>query len=389
MALCPKKMRLLYLCDADGGGIAEYAIRQFHALQNAGVHVTFLCRPTFDLHRLKPLDVMAALPAARTRHPLALRRLVEQVYDTRSISLIAADVAGKGGFDALLNACYAEYFSPFWAGILRRAAAKGLRIATIAHDPVRDFVLGPLWWHRLSVRQAYSFVNDVFVHDETPVDFGGFVPERIRIHLIPHGPYEVSPLNKERSETRDRYGFTDSDRVFLSFGQIRDGKNLDRFLKAMPHLPGNVKLLVAGAGGAASQRSPETYVNLARELGVANRCAWDFRYIPNGETGDLLAASDHLLLTYSARFRSASGVLNTAVTSRKSVLASSGDGPLRTAVDGYQLGYFVPPDDDAAILEGAKRLISTPLQPAWDRYLEENSWEQNAQRVISALTSNI
>lgn len=251
---------------------------------------------------------------------------------------------------------------------------------------MRDFVLGPLWWHRWSVRQAYSFVSHVFVHDETPVDFGGPKPPEIQIHLIPHGPYEVPAPEQERTAIRGGYGFSDADTVFLSFGQIRDGKNLDRFLRVLPSLPPHVKLLVAGAGGAASQRAPETYVRLAEDLGVAERCAWDLRYIPDSETGNVFAAADFLLLTYSAKFRSASGVLNTAVASRKPVLASSGGGPLKTVVEGYQLGCYVPPDDDAAILEGAKRLITTSPQPAWDRYLRQNSWEQNALRVISALT---
>jgi len=383
-----KKMRLLYLCDADSGGIAEYAIRQFYALRDAGADVTFLCRPTFDLQRMETPGVVADLPAAPTRHPSSLQRFIRRVCDARSVSLIAADVAAKGGYDALLIACYAEYLSPFWAQILKNAARKGLLIGSIAHDPVRDFVLGPLWWHRLSIRHAYSFVSHVFVHDMTTIDFGGPKPEHIKVHIIPHGPYEVTQPNQERRVIRSRFGFTDADTVFLSFGQIRDGKNLDRILRAMPSLPENVKLLVAGSGGAASQRPPEAYVQMAQELGVAARCAWDFRYIPNAETGDFLAAADYLLLTYSARFRSASGVLNTAVASLKSVLASSGDGPLKTAVESYHLGIFVPPDDDAAILDGALRLITSPPEPEWERYMRENSWQENAGRILQAFTTN-
>jgi hypothetical protein len=53
---------------------------------------------------------------------------------------------------AVIFACYKEYFAPFWVGPLRKLARRGVLIGTIAHDPVRDFVLGPLWWHRWSVR---------------------------------------------------------------------------------------------------------------------------------------------------------------------------------------------------------------------------------------------
>lgn len=90
-------------------------------------------------------------------------------------------------------------------------------------------------------------------------------------------------------------------------GVIRDGKNLDRFLRVMPKLPGSVKLLVAGSSGGSAQRPPEGYRRKVEELGVAERCEWDVRYVPDEEVGELLEATDYGLMTYSAKFRSASG----------------------------------------------------------------------------------
>ena len=178
----------------------------------------------------------------------------------------------------------------------------------------------------------------------------------------------------------------------LAFGQIRDGKNLDLFLRAMTHLPDNVKLLVAGKGDSGSSRPAEYYQKLAQELGVGDRCRWDIRRIPEDEVGDIFAASDVVLVTYSAKFRSASGVLNAAVSARKPVLASSGQGPLKTVVEKYHLGVFVEPDDFEKILRAASdlatrdQLHATPA-PAWDRYENENSWEENAKKVCHAFES--
>jgi glycosyltransferase involved in cell wall biosynthesis len=378
-------MRLLYHCDADSGGIAEYALRQVDALAEAGAQVTLLCRPTLPTARVRHDMVRAALPTPPVRAPGIVRRLSRQIADQRAVARIVEQEVTRGAYDAMLIACYAEYFSPFWAGIYRRIA-KQVPIGTIAHDPVRDYVLGPRWWHRWSVRQAYSFVTHVFVHDKTPVDFGGPRPDGIELHVIPHGPFEVGPPKEGWENVRQRLGFADGDQVFLSFGQIRDGKNLDRFLRVMPQLPDRVRLLVAGSSGGGSQRQPEDYQKLAKELAVAERCVWDIRYVPDDETGDLFAAADYVLMSYSAKFCSASGVLNTAVTCRKLVLASAGDGPLKSAVQGYRLGVFVPPDNDAAILEGARRLIAEPVQPEWERYERENSWQENAKRVIEAFS---
>ena len=373
-------MRIIYVCEADSGGIAEYAIRQVAALAEAGLEVTFLCRPSFPVERLQGCRVDACLPKSPEGGP-RWKKIADRINDGRRIAKVVSAAALEQRADTVLMACYSEYFSPFWAPMYLRLAKSGIPIGTIAHDPVRDYVLGPLWWHRWSVRQGYSFVRDVFVHDDTAVDFGGPKPEGIRVHRIPHGPFEVTPPRVGREAMRARLGFAEKDRVFLSFGQIRDGKNLDRFLRAMAQLSPEVKLLVVGSSGGGAQRQPEEYRKMAEDLGIADRCVWDIRYIPEEETGDLFSAADFVLMTYSARFRSASGVLNTAVSCRKPVLASSGDGPLKSAVSEYGLGIFVPPDDDGMILDGAQRLLEEPTAPEWGRYEQENSWEENARRV--------
>jgi glycosyltransferase involved in cell wall biosynthesis len=526
--------KLLYVCEADSGGILEYAIRQSAAIAQEGVEVHFLCKPSFPVERLA--DGIKVLEFDKSRGPSdQLRGLAGKIFrvwrmiaDLRSEARQVDQLAEKLLKDsstcnwlpvtrhdlgesevAVLFACYKEYFAPFWVWPLRRLAKKGIVLGTIAHDPVRDFVVGPVWWHRWSVRLGYSFVRDIFVHDDTPVDFGGRQPEGIAVHQIPHGPYEVAEPKIGRLEMRRRLGFSldlttedtestaveagpcldkpscasesgslasgladspvsesptfsasgpasalcaddagivsaggnqlvdsaegakaldagrstldtsaPADVVFLAFGQIRDGKNLDLFLRAMTRLPENVKLLVAGKGDSGSSRPAAYYQKLAEELGVGDRCRWDIRRIPDEEAGDIFAACDVVLLTYSAKFRSASGVLNAAVSARKPVLASSGGGPLKTVVEKYHLGVFVEPDDAEEVLRGASKFIpnsatvempakdsgfsklvpnyatdepatryslhATP-PPAWDRYECENSWEENAKRVVERM----
>lgn len=377
-------MKLLYVCEAVGEGIAEYAIRQSQALSNAGLEVIFLCRPEFPVARLAKVEVVASLPS----QPAAtgkVSRLIERSGDSRRIAKVVLKTSQGCDISAVLFACYVEYFAPLWAPILRKLARQGVMIGTIAHDPVRDFVLGPYWWHRWSVRQAYSFVSHVFVHDETPVDYGGAAPEGLVSKIIPHGAYEVAAPRRSREELRGNWGLTRTDRVFLSFGQIRDGKNLDLFLEAMVDAPPEVKLLVAGSGGGGAQRPPSFYQELATSLGIADRCRWDVRHVPDDEVGELFLAADVVLVTYSAQFRSASGVLNAAVACRKPVLASSGAGPLKHAVEHYHLGVFIPPDEIDAMRGGVMEVLEAEESPEWERYLKENSWEENANRVIDSM----
>jgi glycosyltransferase involved in cell wall biosynthesis len=411
--------KLIYVCEPDTGGIVEYAIRQVSALvqvRNAvtgpaeqnSLNIVFVCTPNFPVNRL-PAGVQVELLPPSTLDGQKNSRCVfgklaragAMIRDAKRQAAAVADIVERESSTLLppmrerdngkselyvLFACYKEYFSNFWAGTLRRPALQGVDMGTIAHDPVRDFAVGPRWWHRWSIRQGYSFVRDVFVHDNTPVDFGGPKPERIRVHKIPHGPLEIAAPKIGRQAMRKKYGFAEDkkDVVFLAFGQIRDGKNLDLFLKAMVKAPPEVKLLVAGAGVSGSSKPPVFYQELARKLGLADRCRWDIRRIPDDEVGDFFAACDTVLLTYSGRFRSASGVLNAAVSALKPVLASSGAGPLKKAVEEYALGAWVEPDDQAAIGRLLQVWGQTPHSCRWDDYARENSWERNAKLVSAA-----
>lgn len=462
----------------------EYAIRQSAAIVREGVEVHFLCKASFPVERLGAGIVIEKFEESRVAS-VQRRGVAEKIstiwrltFGQRRTAKRVCEVFGRGGFDAVLFACFKEYFAPFWVGPLQGLARRGAVIGTIAHDPVRDFVVGPLWWHRWSVRLGYSFVRHVFVHDDTPVDFGGRRPEAIEVHQIPHGPYELAEPKIGRIEMRRRLRFSSdlttierqggrekeqpkvgskgeeagateskhtegteedckrlgegvvhkssggeggeqrgagslergvscagakpelpvceqgldagrssldtsapADVVFLAFGQIRDGKNLDLFLRAMVQLPENVKLLVAGKGDSGSSRPPEFYQRLAGELGVANRCRWDLRKIPDGEVGGIFAACDVVLATYGANFRSASGVLNAAVSARKPVLASSGPGPLKSAVVKYGLGVFVEPDDVGAMVKGVVEILEVGPSPEWGIYEKENSWLENASKI--------
>jgi glycosyltransferase involved in cell wall biosynthesis len=378
-------MKLLYVCDLDQGGIAKYAQHQLAALVSKGAEVLLVCRPSFpSVH--PGVNRLNRLPQSPRRSPSRLVRALNYVRDARAQALEIVRLAQKESPDVILFACYREYFAPLWFGPLLREARRGRVFATIAHDPIRDFVLGPRWWHRLSVRCGYHFIRHVFVHDHTPIDFGGPPPPGIQVHVIPHGPYSLPSASQNREAIRSRFGFSPQDHVFLAFGQIRDGKNLDLFLQAMVNLPERVKLLVAGAGGAASQKPPEYYRQLAKQLGLTRRCHWEIRYIPEEEVADIFAASDTVLLTYSTHFRSASGVLNTAVTSRTPVFASSGPGPLENSVKKFSLGIWVPPDDAEAMRQGVLQLLQSPPSPQWQAYEQEHNWSQNAALVLRALS---
>ncbi len=167
-------------------------------------------------------------------------------------------------------------------------------------------------------------------------------------------------------------------KVLLSFGHVRDGKNLDLAIKALAGEP-QVHLVVAGKVSSTSQKPIEHYQAIASEAGVAARCSWLTDFIPTDQVGDLFEACDAVLLTYDSSFRSASGVLNAAAAYRRPCIASCGQGNLRSMVLRYGLGVFVEPDDCAAIRSGIRRWLDGIPEPGWENYARDNSWEMNAR----------
>jgi glycosyltransferase involved in cell wall biosynthesis len=172
--------------------------------------------------------------------------------------------------------------------------------------------------------------------------------------------------------------------VLLSFGHIRDGKNLDILLRAMVDLK-DVFLVIAGTEAAAGQKPSAYYKSLAEALGIASRCRWLITYIQPNMAADLFGSVDLVMLTYSSQFRSASGVLNLAVCYRRPIIASCGESALSKAIDQYGLGIRVGPDDPKEIAEGLSIALRTNFEGDWDGYMCDNSWKINASRVAAAM----
>ena len=375
-------MRLIYHCCEREGGLAEYSRQQAAALARLSNTEVMWHAPAAGcvpegVSLLSPICVTERRPG-RNR----LRRAVEFAIDTLSPYGALSKQIRRTRPDAVLLAAWSEYFAPLWAPQLRRWQRRGIRVGAVIHDPVRDYVRGPIWWHRYSIREAYSFLDVAFTNDETPLDTCGGSAS-LRTVQLPHGPYPVPFGEASKAELRHQLDIPETAHVLLSFGHIRDGKNLDQIIAALPSLP-SAHLLVAGREQSAGQKPATYYQDLARRLGVADRCHWHTSYIANEEVWKFFRVSELLLLTYSPDFRSASGVLNVNARFGLPVLASAGAGPLLDAVKQYQLGSILQNPDATSIAQAVPRALC--VKGDWQRFAEENSWRINAERVVRALS---
>jgi glycosyltransferase involved in cell wall biosynthesis len=378
-------MTLLYFSPSSFGGIADYSHEQANALADAGADVEFLTTPAYptgrgERYRLRP-DLLELKPP----QPIASRagRAARYVRVTLSNIRRLTQAIERTGARRVLFGCYAEYLAPLWVGPLRRLAERGVVFGAVVHDPVRDFALGPAWWHRMSVSSAYSFLREAFVHEAVNLDTVKPMP-RLRTTVVPFGLYNFPPPAAARDETRRRLNLPLDAPVILAFGNIRDGKNLDLALKALAEAT-EPYLIVAGTAQSSGQKPPEFYRRLARDLGIERRCRWLVEYVSATQAANLFEASDVTLLTYSRSFRSASSVLSLAANYRKPCLASGGDGPLLSMVRKYRLGVWVEPDDANALAAGIRTWMQSPPTPDWTRFLAENSWAVNARLVKTCM----
>lgn len=374
-------MRLLYFLEESYGGVADYAHEQANALEESGVSVTLLTTPKYPTGRGEKYAIVPGLVEMKPEQPISnpLRRRARYISIRLGNYKRLAKYIVEKGFDRVLIGSYSEYFAPLWSGQLRGLAARGIVFGSVIHDPVRDHVLGPLWWHRCSVADSYRHLKEAFVHEAIELDTVRPCPS-LRTTVIPTGTFPFPDPSHERRETRARLGIPDDAPLLLAFGNIRDGKNLDLVVKSLADHP-EPYLVVAGTVQSTAQKQVSFYRNLAESLGVGDRCRWIEQYVPAAEVADLFAAADASVLTYSGSFRSSSTVLGLTVHYRVPCIASSGDGPLRTLVKKYQLGTWVEPDDEAALKQGIGQFLSNPPRPEWDRFLAENSWLENARLI--------
>jgi glycosyltransferase involved in cell wall biosynthesis len=379
------------------GGIAKYGWHQARALGRLGCETLVLCdrgQERNALNGVTALGVLAGEQTARNERSRPSRAcyLIRQCLSDQ-LALFHAIISHRP--DAVLLASYVEYLSPAWVWLqLLAKNFMGVTFVADLHDPVRDFVVGPVWWHKLSVGLAYRPLSAVFVHEQPPHEAG--IPSHVRICEVPHGLYPTSVPTRTAKDVRHQWSVPEVAVVFLSFGFIRDSKNIDLLIRALTFNPDAYLVVMGRVQSVSSNRPVVFYQQLAKELKVDDRVQFVTGFVPDSKLADYFNAADAYAMTYSKSFRSQSGVLNTAAAFAKPVLASSGSGPLRECVERFGLGIFVAPDAPAELARGMSAICrqvaearsnagSSPYLSGWEAYRRYASWENNATVVLDAI----
>jgi len=373
---------ILLFSPSANGGIAEHTFYQANALAKAGAKVICLVPPAFLHGRRMGFEKAVCLANPVPLGGLKLLRRTRLAWRTVISRWRLAWEIIKRRPDLVLLDSYVEYLAPFWIWphwLL--ACLVGIKYAANLHDPIRNYIVGPEWWHWLSVRLAYLPLDFVLVHDKLPEPSP--VPSNVRTVQIPHGLYEISGPESDPSAIRREWAVHNGQKVFLAFGFVRDDKNLDIAIQALAQVP-EAFLAVAGSVASSKDKPFAFYRELATNLGVGDRCRFFNGFVADAEVRKYFAGADFVLLTYGSSFHSQSGVLNIAARARKPVLASASPGSLIESVTRFRLGVAVKPDCVEAVVSGMRRLISACPTPRWDAYETSASWDVNARNVCEA-----
>lgn len=378
--------KFLVFAPSDVGGLAEHINYQVRELVRRNLDVVVLAKKDFLSHKRTDYRVKRSLLRNITSGNRCIKGILNIIIEITNFYLLAIFVLFQRPSVVFLDS-YTEYFSPFWIWphwVFARIF--GITYITNLHDPVRDFQVGPVWFHNFSNWLAFSIYSVLLIHEKLPEECK--ISPRTTVVEVPVGVYEKIPFVNESECFSPPILVPEGGKLFLSYGFIRDNKNLDLFLQAMVDHE-RAYLLVAGRNQSKKDKNIQYYENLARELKISDRVVFDEGFISEPKTDYYFSLCDYIVLTYDETFRSQSGVLNIAANYKKPVIASAGSSPLKKCVEDYSLGVFCEPDSLNGLSTGlSKMLTSNGLPPPdWDAYTHYASWHTNIEILLNALES--
>ena len=204
-------MRVLIFCPAAHGGIAEHAHYQARALvqhESLDLDLVLLCSPDFLDGRIveyKKEEVFSSLFSGFSRFGGRFGNMVDKCLKIWGDQWRLAWEILRSKPDVVLVASYSEYLAPFWIWP-HFVFARFFRVTYVAnlHDPVRDYQVGPKWWHDLSVKLAYLPISVGVVHQR--LSSPSPVPSHVKVVEAPVGVYDLQESAEDPKAIRAAWG---------------------------------------------------------------------------------------------------------------------------------------------------------------------------------------
>ncbi len=188
---------------------------------------------------------------------------------------------------------------------------RGVRIVWTAHNLYPHDGGKQEWMHRWSRRFLVAVTHRIFAHGPTAAkmvsaEFG--VPAS-RISIIPHGHWVgMYPNTHSPEDARRRLGLpAGPTRVLLFFGQCKPYKGLETLIEAMPAMPADTLLLVAGR---FPSREYEAAIKALAQRVAGPRVVIVPGFVDDAELQTFFNAADVVVLPYLEILTSGNAMLS-------------------------------------------------------------------------------
>jgi glycosyltransferase involved in cell wall biosynthesis len=287
---------------------------------------------------------------------------------------------------------------PFEAIFLAYLRWRGLRLTEICHEfelRERDEGLLTTWANKLYASIYNNFLT-IFLHAENNrerfLTLFKVPPERT--HVIPFGNESLFLTSAAKSapqiDLRQRYGLKADEPVVLFFGTLSPSKGVPDLLRAFALVRQQSRARLLVAGYPTKHISPNDFLSLADELGIADAVIFDLRYIPFEEVGPLMQLAAVAVFPY--RNSTQSAALQTAYTFGRPVIATRVGG-LPEVVEEGRSGFLVPPQSPAELAEAILKVVNNPQLAAqmgdYAHHLSEtrHAWMPIAGQILEVYRS--
>ena len=415
MAELEKPIRVLYVCPWAHwtGHPADTAIKESAALVKAGAQVS-LCTfrgipgqkvPQTMPHRTvvsswigSPLGVLAnLLPSLKLSPMKGLAWFLEQF----STAFLAVKLRRTFKYDVIYLCDGDPYIlTPFLLGLVFRhyrwaVVLAGIRAVisptSFSHKLFNKLNNAPMWkpiYRSSLAKNQFTFVcPNKYVKDYFETNFlDGILSGRVSI--IPLGVEQTASITPQK-EARRFLGLPEDKVIFLNFGSLHLGKDIETVLAAISDIP-DVLLIHAGA---VTVRMPLTtsqeLLDLVQHYGVQNRVIIKDYYIPEEEKQYYFGAADATILSYKRDTLQTTSMLWEAAKFRSPTIASD-VGELGELVKRYKVGLVFEAENATSLKRALSHFLSSSqseketMMSNYEKFGDEFSLDEWAQKHIKS-----
>lgn len=276
--------------------------------------------------------------------------------------------------DMLIIQWWHPYFAPCYNSLVKHLDS-GIKVLFVCHNvfPHERFPMDRKLTRSTLRRGDYCIVHS----QQDAQDLLSIKPDAVyeKAVLPTYNAFKFTDMNK--AEARKLLNITDSEKVLLFFGFVREYKGLRHLIAAMPTIRkqySDARLLIVGDFG----KNKEEYVQLIENTGEKAAIQVFDGYTPDREVEKFFAASDLVVLPYISATQSA--VVQVAYGFDKPVVVTNVGGLPEVVLDG-KTGYVVQPESPQQIAEAVMRFYEQNKAAEFEENVKQEAYRYDWDRM--------